>query len=553
MNRVVVDAAPPQLSPRIRVEPLPGPPLVRDYYDGAPALAPFFAGFPWDPHAWSRAAAAVRNHFDSARLRAMTAAIRAGTPAARAKLEQIANGQGFFVQTGQQAGLFGGPLYTVHKVITAIRVAQSAEHHLQVAVAPLFWIAADDHDFAEVNHSYLLAHDNTLQRLELPDDGRPPASMQRRQLGPEIKRAVSELRRLSPETDDANELCALLEAAYTPDNNVADAFGTLIAFLFDRFDLLITSSADATLKRLAAPVIQYELQHAEPHEDAVNAQTQKLVLRGYHEQVPVRSDAANVSFEEENGRDRLMRWGKDWELSRSKIRLSGPEIADLLNHEPERFSANVLLRPIVASAVFPTLAYVGGPAEISYYAQIGCLFAAHRVPMPLVVPRASAEIVEYKVQKVLDKFGLQPADVHVPFDRLATELIRRELPQQVTDTIETLRERLKQGYDALIDAAIAIDPTLRGPLESSRNAGDKRLNDMHKKIVQHLKKRNAIELEQLRRASTSLYPFGQAQDRVLGIVSYYARYGSGLLDRIAEEIDFSFDQQRSEWNGVACG
>lgn len=553
MNRSVVEVAPPQLNLTIRVEPLPGPALVRDYYKGAPELAPFFAGFPWDQAAWQRTANSVRGYFDAEKLRAMTAAIRANSDNARAKLQRIANGEGFFVQTGQQAGLFGGPLYTVYKIITAIRLANALEKQLGVPIAPLFWIAGDDHDFAEVNHAYVLTRENALQRLQLPDEGGAPASMKRRLLGRQISAVIAELQALLPETEFASELIDILNRAYTPKNNVADAFGTLIAFLFDRFDLLITSSADPHLKQLAAPLIQYELEHAEAHEDAVNGQTQKLVSRGYHEQVPVRSDAANVSYEDENGRDRLMRWGSDWELSRSKQRFSSDEIGQLLAHQPQRFSANVLLRPVVASAVFPTLAYVGGPAEISYFAQIGCLFAAHGVPMPLVVPRAAVEVVEYKVQKVLKKFGLTPADVHVPFDQLATQIVRRDVPHDVTNAIEQLSDQLDAGYAKLIAGAVEIDPTLEGPLESARNASHKKLHDVDRKIVRHLKKRNAIELEQLQRASTNLFPLGEPQERVLSLVTYYARYGGDFLDAVANEIVFDFAEQRTEWSGVACG
>lgn len=538
---------------RVHVEPLRGPALIRDYYNGAAALAPFFPGSPWDPNAWRRVAADVRAYFDSDKLNAMQGAIRAATPAAQAKLERIVRGDGFFVQTGQQAGLFGGPLYTVHKILTAVRVAQEAEKLLGVPVAPLFWIAADDHDFAEVNHAYLLSEDNTLHKLQLSDDGRPPASMQRRLLGSEIETVVAELRELLPDTQSARELARLLVNAYTPANNVADAFGALIHFLFDRFDVMVTSSSNATLKQLSVPLVEHELRNAEQHEDAVNGQTQKLVSRGYHEQVPVRSDAANVSYEDENGRDRLMRLGTDWELSRSKQRFSNQEITEVLRKEPQRFSANVLLRPVVASAVFPTLAYVGGPAEISYFAQIGCLFAAHGVPMPIVAPRATLEIVEYKVQKVLDKFRLQNSDVHKPFHELSTRIVRDQLPAGVTDSIEELRKHVFDGYAKLVDSAITIDPTLRGPLESARNKTDKLLSDMDRKVVRHLKKKNSIELEQLRRASVNLYPEGQPQERVLGIITYYARYGGEVLDAIAEEIQFKFDWPHPDWNGVICG
>jgi bacillithiol biosynthesis cysteine-adding enzyme BshC len=552
MNTAVVNAAPPQLNLRINVEPLPGPRLVHDYYDAAPALAPFFAGSPWDVKSWQRVAGDVRAYFDTGRLQAMRHAIRAGQDAARSKLDRIAGGEGFFVQTGQQAGLFGGPLYTVHKILTAIRLAQQLEAQLSVPVAPLFWIAADDHDFAEVNHAHVLTPDHALNRLELRDDGGVPASMQRRQLGAQIEQVVAELRTLLPSTEFADELHALLRSAYRPEHSVADAFSALIAFLFDRFGLLVTSSAHPVVKQLSVPQLRYELSNAEAHEDAVNGQTQKLVSLGYHEQVPVRSDAANVSYEDEHGRDRLMRLGTDWELSRSKLKLSHAEIAELLQKEPQRFSANVLLRPVVASAIFPTIAYVGGPAEISYFAQIGCLFEAHGVPMPLVVPRAAVEIVEYKVQKVLDKFHVQTSDVRTPFDRLVTRVVRAELPPEISETIAWLGEALSEGYGRLVQAAVQIDPTLQGPLESARNASHKTLVDMDRKIVRHLKRRNAVELEQLKRAATNLYPNGEPQERVISIVTYYARYGPAILDAIAHDIEFTLDGSAPAWTGVIC-
>ncbi len=552
MKAAVAAATSAQLNLDIHVEPLQASALVRDYYAAAPQLAPFFAGSPWDPNAWERVAADVRAYFDSSRLLAMSRAVRAGNDSARNKLGLIVGGEGFFVQTGQQAALFGGPLYTVHKILTTVRLARDLETLLQVPVAPLFWVPADDHDFAEVNHTWLLTNEHELVKLELGDDGQPPASMQHRLLGPDVERAVQQLETLLPDTEHAHELRSVLQTAYRADNTVAEAYCEFISFLFERFGLLLVSSADPELKRLSAPLFSHELRNAEAHEDKVNEQTQRLVRLGYHEQVPVRSDAANVSYEDEHGRDRLMRLGKDWELSRSKQVLSGAEIERLLKQEPQRFSANVLLRPVVASAVFPTLAYVGGPAEIAYFAQIGCLFSAHKVPMPVVVPRAGVEIVEYKVQKVLRKFGLDTHDVHVPLDQLVNRVVRAQVPAEITATFEQLRDQLTSGYGRLIEMATEIDPTLEGPLASARNASHKLLADMDRKIVRHLKRRNAIELEQLRRASNNLYPTGARQERILGVLTYYARYGPAILDAILEQIHFRFDRPSPDWMGVQC-
>ena len=545
MSSVVLDL-------RITAEPLAGAALVRDYYHGAPALAPFYAGYPWDEHAWERTGERVSAHFDAPRLQAMRGAVRAGTDEAGAKLAGIAAGHGFFVQTGQQAGLLGGPLYTVHKILTAIRLAQIAERALNVPVAPLFWVAADDHDFDEVNHAYVLTPDNDVRRLALAEPERPQSSMARQPIGARIGAVLSELEGLLPAGEFGGELLDAIKRAYTPEQTMAGAFTELIAHLFERFGLLITSSADPVVKQLGTPLLQREIRAAEAHEALIRTQTARLLDAGYHEQVSVRAGAANISYEDEHGRDRLMRAGSQWTLSRSKARFSADEIERLLAAEPLRFSANALLRPVVASHVFPTIAYVGGPAEISYFAQIGCLFGAHEVPMPLVVPRLSVEIVEHKVQKVLDKFSLQASDIRVPYDRLATRIIREDLPAEIPATMAALRDEIAAGYARLVEATSPIDPTLRGPLESARNASHKTLEAMEKKIVRHLKKRNDIGLDQLRRASANLFPNGEPQERVLSAVTYLARYGPGLLDEVAAAIDFEFGQAAPAWTGVQC-
>jgi uncharacterized protein YllA (UPF0747 family) len=249
MSSALAAVSPAQLNLDIHVEPLPASALVRDYYAAAPQLAPFFAGSPWDADAWTRVADDVREFFDAPRLLAMSRAIRAGNESARNKLGHICGGEGFFVQTGQQAGLFGGPLYTVYKILTAVRLAQKLETQLQVPVAPLFWVPADDHDYAEINHTFALTEDHTLVKLALSDDVGVPVSMQKRLLGPEVEREVARLETLLPATDAARELHSVLRAAYRADNTVASAFAQLITFLFDRFGLLLTSRTRSMSKR----------------------------------------------------------------------------------------------------------------------------------------------------------------------------------------------------------------------------------------------------------------------------------------------------------------
>src|SRR5688500_13744276 len=431
---------------QLRINRIASPDLVRDYYDAAPALAPFFQGSPWDTDAIRRVAASVRAQFDHAALRAMQPAIRATTDAARAKLERIAAGDGFFVTTGQQAGLFSGPLFTVYKTLTAIEVAAVIEKTLGVPVAPLFWVAADDHDFAEVNHTYVIGADNDLHRIEISGKQDVQRSMQRHLLDDGIVAAIDELEAVLPNNETMQQTLAWVRESYVSGRSMAEAFTELLARMFSGYDLLITSSADPVVKRLGARVIARDLDNAEAHENLIHRQTAKLITAGYHEQVTGRPGAANGLYEDDEGRERLIRDDGGWHLSRSKKRLDRAQLQQILAHNPEQFSPNVLLRPVVASAVFPTLSYVGGPAEISYFAQIGCLFDAHGVTMPLAHPRVSADVVEHKVRKVLDKFRLDLAAVRQPFDQLTSQVIRDELPEAVSGTVTELREQILEAY-----------------------------------------------------------------------------------------------------------
>jgi bacillithiol biosynthesis cysteine-adding enzyme BshC len=539
--------------PEIHVQRLEGPRLALDYQAGAPALAPFFTGSPRDPAAYRRKAGELRRRFHGDQRRRIAGALRASSPAASARLERVLAEDGFFVTTGQQAGLFTGPLYTIYKALTAARLAEHLERVLDVPVAPLFWVAADDHDWEEVDHVHLLDPANQLHRIALaaPADA-PPASMARRRVGPGIEATSSALGELLPDTAFKAEVLELIRAAYRPEATVAGAFRDMLERLLAPFDVLLVDSADPLVKELACPVLEREAELAAEHEARVAAQTDRLVAAGYHAQVAVGAGASNIFYEDEGGRERLVRADGGWQLRRTKRSFDDDELRVLLRAAPERFTPNVLLRPVVESALFPTLAYVAGPGELSYYGQIGCLFRGHDIDMPLVYPRASVVIVEGKVRKVLDKFDLTPEDFRQPVHELVSRVAREELPAEVTASLDFLRRSIGDGYQRLAGAAAQIDPTLGPSLGGARHASLSQVEEVEKKIVGHLKKRNAIVLEQVEKAHANLRPTGQAQERVLNVVQYLARYGTDLLGAVHRAIAVEVEAASPAWAGVEC-
>jgi uncharacterized protein YllA (UPF0747 family) len=206
-----------------------------------------------------------------------------------------------------------------------------------------------------------------------------------------------------------------------------------------------------------------------------------------------------------------------------------------LADDPTRFSPNVFLRPIVESTVFPVLAYVAGPGEAAYYAQLEPLYGASGLRMPVIYPRLSATLIEGRIGRALEALALDASEVGRPRHEVLAELTRRTLPDEVTRALAALRETTAEGYRRLIDAADAVDPTLAGPLGASRNAALAELARNERKIVAHAERRDRTLAERLDRVRAHLYPGGAPQERVLNALPYLAR-DPRLLDRLLDLV-----------------
>ncbi|MCI0433040.1 MAG: bacillithiol biosynthesis cysteine-adding enzyme BshC [Gemmatimonadetes bacterium] len=537
----------------LRVEPVAGTDLVRDYIRGAESLAPFYAGHPLDPAAYRRKAEAVRERLPARARAAVADALIPTTPAAAARLERILAGDGFFVTTGQQTALFGGPLYTLYKLLTATRLAAAVENLLGRPCLAVFWMASDDHDWAEANHTSVISHEGELVRIALdaPPDA-PPVAMSEHRLGDDVEAALTALEGALPASAFAGPILELARSAYRPGETMGSAFAALLRGLMRETDVALLDPAAPALKRAARPVLHRELERAAPHSRMLASQANRLETAGYPVQVTIADEASNVFLHDALGRDRLVRDGDAWMLRRTRRSLATGELTALLDQDPARFSPNVLLRPVVESALLPTLAYIGGPAELAYFAQIGCLFRAHGIEPPIVFPRFAVTIIEPHVRRLLEKFGLTPEEVRCPFDELVTRIMRDELPPAVSAPLARLRSAITDEYDQLTDTAAGIDPTLRGWVQRNRNEALVRVHATEKKILSHVRRRSAVETAQLRRIAAHLFPDGVPQERALNILPLLGRFGDGLLHDISDAMTVTLDRSAPVWQGADC-
>ena len=430
--------------------------------------------------------------------------------------DRLASGEVLAVTTGQQPGLFTGPLYTIYKALSAAALARCLEREVKVPVVPVFWVAGDDHDFAEANHASVLNAAGDVVRIVLRE--RAPDGMLlplfREPCGPEIGKALEQLRAALPETEFTAQTLAWLEASYRPETNLADAGADALNRLLGPRGIAVFRAHDPAAKRAAAP----------------------WLLKGLDLTLP--DGLSPVLVEGSAGRDRLSGGGESAMTRRSGERFTRAALERIAAESPERLSPNVLLRPVIEAALFPTAAYAAGPAELEYLATAAPLYAQLGVTRQTPVPRWSGILLEAKVEKVLERYKLTPADFAGPpgGGALEARFARDAVPAEISDSLVRLRADLDQYYGRLATAIARIDPTLERNVQSARNAALAGTQEVEKKLVASLKRANETLSGQLGRARASLFPEGQPQERVLTAASFVGRYGPELVDAIEAEV-----------------
>jgi bacillithiol synthase len=431
--------------------------------------------------------------------------------------DKLAAGNILTVTTGQQPGLFTGPLYTIYKALSAVALARRLEAAWGVSVVPVFWVAGDDHDFAEANHVWFLDAQGDLAEIRLRE--RPPDApllpLARERCGEEIGPALERLRAGTPETEFKGAVLAWLEAAYRPDATLADAFAAALQELLGDRGLVVLRAHDRSAKRAAA----------------------SHVLQGLSVTLP--DDYTPVLVDAELGRDRLRAEGEEFVTRRSSERFTRAALERIAHDEPERLSPNVLLRPVVEAALLPTVAYVGGPAELEYLPAAAPLYEkmdGGRVERQAPVPRWSGVLVESRVDKLLARYSLRLEDLAGPPGALEARVVRESLPPEVMTRFGDLRQALEERYASLAEAVEGVDPTLARPVQSARNSALAGTQEIEKKLLATLKRENEGLVRQVVRARAALYPRGEPQERVLTLASFLIRYGPALIEELEREV-----------------
>jgi len=519
-----------------------GAQVVRDYVAGEGAAPAFFGRRFDDPRAFVEKAREVDGRFDrSARERAAEALI-VPEQGDRERIERFVEEGGYMVTTGQQPGLYGGPLYSLYKGLTVVRLAEALETVVEKPVIPLFWVGSEDHDWAEANHADVITVDNELQRFELPapDPERTPP-LHDIVLGSEADETMAAFLATLPDSEFSNTYLDLVRAGFGAGGTLSGGFHTLFQALLGRFGLFFTDAAHPVVKEQSAGVLLQELDRSTELEAVLQSTADALLGAGYDLQVPLMDGGVNLFLDGPAGRERVYREDGAFRLRSSGEVLDRAAIEARRAADPRSLSPNVMLRPVVESAVFPTLSYVGGPGEMAYFAQLRAYFEAHGIEMPIIFPRWGVTVVESKVRKVLTKFGVDVGDMSRPFHELSSEIARDDVPDEVRAAIGKLRGALGSGVSELQKSASRIDPTLKGTVAHFRSQAFDALSDVEKKITAAVKRESEITLSQLEKAQLHLFPYGKPAERVQGPLYFLTRYGDDFVDRVYDAFAVNFE------------
>jgi bacillithiol synthase len=500
------------MNPRILTQPLAGNPLAAAVISGNSPTG-WYEPVPTDAASWRERVESVRSDFPDDWLARLARAFEA-TGKAKERLEASSGGRGVVVTTGQQPGLFGGPIYTLSKALSALALADSLQKATGIPVAPIFWAATDDTDFKEAS-STVVSIPGGAQLLSIDHAqplGRPMASMP---LG-DVSAQLEALTRAAGSTIDRTPI-ELLERFYTSGQSIGFAYVSFLRALLAPIGIAVIDASHPATRAAAAPVLSAALEKAGDIAARISERNHEMEKAGFTPQVQDVPGLSLVFNTAAGGRKRV------------PIKAAGKQAAS------EDLGPNVLLRPVVERAILPTATYIGGPAEIAYFAQVSPIAETLGVPRPAIVPRWSCTIIEPHVEKILERLYLVPEDFRDPHE-VEARVARGHLPKRVIDELNATRALLDKKLDDLSDAVekehAPVSPAVTGGLRANLL---RRLDRFERRLIAAAKKEHADIMQEIATARGSLYPLGKPQERALNFVPLLARYGSGLRDEMLEE------------------
>ncbi len=502
--------------PRVITESLGGSPLARLAVEER-APDDWFPRRPHSPNEWRERALRVRSESDAKWAERIAPAL-VHRAESRQRLARVIAEKGIVVTTGQQPGLFGGPIYTTAKALSALALADAIQAATGIPTAPIFWAATDDADFAEAASTVVVV-DGTAQELRIArdptTDGNPLYAVPL----PRVDALIARLEEASGSSPDARPI-SLVRHSYSDGHTIGSAYVELLADLLGPLGIAILDAGHAAVRAAGHVVLQKALENAALVERAVSAREGAIRNAGFEPQV-----------------ESLVGRSLVFDVRNSKVRVPIDKAVEVVRRaKPGDLSPNVLLRPVVERAILPTVAYVAGPGELAYFAQTSAVAEALGVAVPLGVPRWSVTIIEPHVEKIAVEFGLKITDL-ATLHTVEAAMARQVVPRSVAEEVRALRgaidERLYDLQEEVgADSSVPLSPEA---IEGARRALQLRVDRLERRVLAAAKHVDRARLRRVAAAAASVYPLSKRQERTANLIPFLARYGMKLVDAMRRE------------------
>lgn len=461
-------------------------------------------------------------------------------------LQLLKNPNTIAIVTGQQLGILGGPLYTIYKTITAIKLAQKlSTQYPEFNFVPVFWLEADDHDYEEVRHLQLINAANELQLISYPIEetfDEEKGTVGNLKFTADIDGFFEEFKGALRTTEFTEQMLETLRGMYAEGKTFKAAFRELIFSMFDAYGLIIFDPQDIEIKKLLSPVFSNEVANYLAHAEKLVARSATLE-ETYHAQVKIRP--LNLFCHMDKGRyavDPDEEGG--FRLRKKRMKFTHEELLKLTEEHPERFSPNVILRPICQDYLFPTGFYIAGPAEVSYFAQIMPLYEMFSIPEPVIYPRASVTLLEKNIKSILEKYSLKLQDVYLNQSTLHEKVMNSLLSVNLDDLFKQVEGDVAKLMQGLKDKLGQLDKTTADASEKYKVKLLSSLIELKSKAVESEKRKHEVVIRQLMKLADSVYPHETLQERKLNYFYFYNKYGAALLDKLFEGINVDEDKHQ---------
>ena len=441
----------------------------------------------------------------------------------------------YAVLTGQQVGLFTGPVFALYKAMTAIKKADELTQ-MGLPSVPIFWMATEDHDLEEVNHCFIQDRSGNPVRLQCSGgeakSGPPVAAIE---FTNAIQDITASLKFHFPEAGFSDKLIQSISSSYIPGENMGRAFGRLMAQILSDYGIVLVNPLDARLHRMCANVFKTAIEAAHAITEDLIERNQLLSEKGYHHQVRVTPSTSLLFLQKDGQRRALQLSDSGFTLSDGEV-LNRNKIFNQLNESPETITPNVFLRPVMQDALLPTIAYVGGPSELAYLAQAGPVYRRILGRMPVLLPRASFTIADRSTIRILEKYGLTISDVFAGQQALQEKMAAKYFPPDLTAIFDKTKTGLDAHLKDLQQALEKLDPTLADAAENSSRKMHYQISSLERKAMQAVQNRSEQIEKDAERLANSLFPNKTPQERFYGGISLLARYGPQFLDAMYQSI-----------------